>query len=130
MARAHLIGLGVALAVTAVIASACTVQGFRTVIFENDLGRPVVLARCRAAPSVRCARPSRRVRIEPGKTHAATVDYSVETEFAVESPTGALLRCVVLYWTHNPGDVPRIKLSRTPRWSRQCPDSTPGASSP
>ena len=124
MARAHLIGLAAALALTAVVASACTVQGFRTVIFENDLGRPVVLARCRAAPSVSCARPSKRVRIAAGRTHAATVDY------AVESPAGALLRCVVLYWTRDPGDVPRIKLSRTPRWSRQCPDSTPGGSAP
>jgi hypothetical protein len=125
--RTHLCLLG-AVVLTGAIASACTLQGYRTVIFENDLGRPIVLARCRSVHAAACDRPVKRVTIAPGKTRAMNIDYSVRGEYAVESPAGELLRCVVLYWKRNPGDVPRIELSRTPRWSRTCPDSTPGAS--
>ena len=57
---------GVALFAVAVIASGCTEEGFLGGTFENDLGRPVVLAFCHSAHSDRCDDPDYRVRIAPG----------------------------------------------------------------
>jgi hypothetical protein len=92
--------------------------------FQNDLGRPVVLALCHSDHSAKCEHPYYRDQISPGSTYAENISPDVRTEWAIESPSGALLRCVVLYWRHYPGSEQRVRLSQAPGWAWPCSRAT------
>lgn len=89
--------------------------------FDNDLGRSVVLALCKSDHSVKCEHPSYRVSIRDGGSHEENISPDVRTEWAVEASSGALLRCVRLYWKRYPGHTPRVSLSNAAAWSNPCP---------
>jgi hypothetical protein len=92
--------------------------------FQNDLGQPVVLALCRSDHSAKCEHPYYRNRIAPGHTHPENISPDVRTEWAIETPSGKLLRCVVLYWEHYPGSEQLVHLSSAPHWAWPCPRET------
>jgi hypothetical protein len=95
------------------------------VSFQNDLGYPVVLALCHSDHSAICEHPHYRDNIAAGNAYAENISPDVRTEWAIETPGGELLKCVVLYWKHYPGSDQRVRLSDAPSWAWPCPRSTP-----
>jgi hypothetical protein len=89
----------------------------------------VKLALCNSAHSDRYDSPHYREDIGIGETAAENIAPGVRTEWAVESPAGDLLRCVVLYWQHYPGPDEALSLSAAPQWANPCADSTAATSS-
>src|SRR2546428_12842813 len=49
------------------------------------------------------------------------ISRDVRTEWAIESPNGQLLRCVLLYRRHYPGEDRQLRISAAPRWASPCP---------
>jgi hypothetical protein len=110
-----------------VMASGCYVSNDPDafpVRFQNDLRQPVVLALCHSDHSAKCEHPHYRYRIEAGRSGAQNIATDVRTEWAIEAPSGQLLRCVVLYWKHYPGETQLVRLSDAPRWAWPCPRET------
>jgi hypothetical protein len=93
---------------------------------DNDLNRPVVLALCDSRAS--CAHPSARIRIGAGGTTSLGGITGMRIQWAVESPDGQLLRCMILHWSHAPGSAQLVRLSNAPRWSHPCSRETPTTS--
>jgi hypothetical protein len=113
-----------ALPLLAIPTAGCVTDTPLVVTFVNDLNHPVVLALCHSDHSDRCDDAYYRDSLAAGESGSENISYLIKTEWAVESTSGQLLRCVVLLWKKNPGILPRIRLSNTPRWQRPCPDST------
>ena len=84
----------------------------------------MVIALCHSDHSARCEHPYYRDRVEPGHSAAENISPDLRTEWAVEREDGALLRCVVLYWKHYPGQDQRLSLSTAPEWAWPCPRVT------
>jgi hypothetical protein len=97
------------------------------VYFRNDLTQPVVLALCHSDRSAGCADPSYSYTVAPGNTEAENISPDVSTEWAIESNTGKLLRCVVLYWKYQPSHDPAVSVSQAPSWANPCPRRTPAS---
>jgi hypothetical protein len=95
----------------------------------NDLPTPVTVALCKSAQSERCDDPAYRDTIQVGGSVPENIAPDVQTEWAVESPTGQLLGCVVLYWQHYPGHEMAVRVSSALSWANPCSDSTPIAES-
>ncbi len=89
--------------------------------FENDTGQPVLLALCNSDHSNECADPPYRDRIAPTVRDEENVAPDVQTEWAVETPNGKPLRCVMLYWRYAPSAEPTVQLGDAPPWQRPCP---------
>jgi hypothetical protein len=92
--------------------------------FENDLAQPVLLALCHSDHSAKCEHPFYRDLIARNEVTEENISPGVQTEWAVESGSGHLVRCVLLYWGHYPGATQRVRLSDAPRWSRPCARTT------
>ena len=116
--RTHL----AALAVIPFALAACTLgdRDSFAVRFQNDLGRPVVVALCHSDHSRVCRHAYYRDRIEVGKSTEENIAPDVRTEWALETPSGKLLRCVVLYWKDDPGHTQVVRASDAPRWTWPC----------
>jgi len=93
--------------------------------FENDLTQPVVLSLCHSDHSAKCEHPYYRDHIAPGVGYPENISPDVRTEWAIETADGELLRCVVLYWKHYPGETQHVRMSTAPRWAVPCPRPTP-----
>lgn len=98
--------------------------------FHNDLGLPVVLALCHSDHSAKCEHPYSRDHITAGSTYVEDVSPDVRNEWAIATPQGTLLKCVVLYWQHYPGSDESVDLSTAPRWAWPCPRETPSRPTP
>lgn len=93
--------------------------------FDNDLSQPVVLALCQSDHSAVCEHPFYSDHIPAGASDVENISPGVRTEWAVEDDSGALLRCVILYWEHwSGGDEPHVSLSSAPTWGDPCPRQT------
>jgi hypothetical protein len=88
--------------------------------FHNDLSGSVVLALCHSDHSRRCEHPYYRDKIAVGEATEENISPDLETEWAVETPGGRLLRCVLLYWKYEPNHTPTVSFSSAPAWSRPC----------
>jgi hypothetical protein len=84
-----------------------------------------VLALCHSDHSAVCADPYYSDTVAPGDTEAENISPDVSTEWAIESKTGKLLRCVVLYWKNQPGQDPAVSVSHAPSWANPCLSRTP-----
>jgi hypothetical protein len=100
--------------------SGLTESDFFVIRFENDLGRPVVLALCRSASSAKCDHPDYRDGLAIGGATEENVTTDLRAEWAVEDRGSHALRCVVLYRKHTPKHVETVRLSEAPRWSWPC----------
>ena len=87
--------------------------------------KPIVLALCHSDHSARCADPYYRDSIAPRRSVAENISPDLRTEWAIETPDGHLLRCVVLYWHYWPRHDEDVRLSKSPRWAWPCPRATP-----
>ena len=95
------------------------------IYFKNDLSQPVILARCTRDASASCSHPYYRDRIAPKAVVAVNISQGPSIEWAVESASGQLLRCVRLYWKY--GYDQDVRLSQAPNWATPCPRKTPTA---
>jgi hypothetical protein len=89
--------------------------------FQNDLGEPVLIELCHSDHSAKCSDPYYKDLAKPGTSYPENIAPDVRTEWAVTDTQGHLLRCVVLYWKHAPGDPQTVRLSSAPRWTNPCP---------
>jgi hypothetical protein len=94
------------------------------IYFKNDLAQPVILNLCHSDHSKKCQHPYYRDHIAPGAAYPENISPDVRTEWAIEAPSGALLRCIVLYWKHYPGSDRDLLLSDAPGWSWPCSRTT------
>lgn len=89
--------------------------------FKNDLGKPVRLALCNSDHSEKCENPAYSDPVPAGGSIEENIAPTVQTEWAVLDDRDRPMRCVVLYWQHDPLDEPVIRLSSSPRWANPCP---------
>jgi hypothetical protein len=97
------------------------------IYFKNDLAQPVVVALCHSDHSAKCEHAYYRDAIAPGASGPENISPDIRTEWAIETPDGQLLRCVVLYWRSWPGHDENVRLSAAPRWASPCPRTTPAS---
>jgi hypothetical protein len=97
------------------------------IYFKNDLSQPVFVALCHSDHSAKCEHPYYRDRITPGTSQGENISPDVRTEWAIETPSGRLLRCVVLYWKYWPGHDVNVRVSAVPRWAWPCSGTTPAS---
>ncbi len=95
--------------------------------FRNDLSVPTILALCHSDHSRVCEHPFYRDHIAVGGTTEENITPDAKTEWAVETPNGHLLRCVLLYWKYAPSDTPTVRFSSASAWSWPCRRMTPAA---
>lgn len=88
--------------------------------FQNDLGGSILLALCNSDHSRTCENPSYRDKLAAGSATEENISPDVKTEWAVETPDGHLLRCVLLYWKYAPNHTEIVRFSSAPAWSWPC----------
>jgi hypothetical protein len=122
--------LPVLLAGVMLILAGCSTRGMNDpdafgVYFKNDLARPVVVALCHSDHSAKCEHAYYQDGIAPGSSEGENISPDVRTEWAIETPEGQLLRCVVLYWRYWPGHDENVLISAAPGWTWPCARTTP-----
>ncbi len=110
----------------------CSTRGMNdpdsfAIYFKDDLGQPVVVALCHSDHSATCEHAYYRDAIAAGHSGAENISPDVRTEWAIETPGGRLLSCIVLYWRYWPGHDENVQLSAAPRWSWPCSRTTPAS---
>jgi hypothetical protein len=120
------------LIIVGVLCTGCTTKGLTdpdafAVYFNNDLPQRVMIALCNSDHSALCEHPFYRYAVAPNVSEPVNIAPDVRTEWAIETPSGRLLRCVLLYWPSWPGHDEMINLSAAPRWANPCPRTTPSA---
>jgi hypothetical protein len=118
------------LGVAALVVAGCSTRAINdpdsfAIYFKNDLGQPIVVALCHSDHSAKCEHAYYRDAVTPGASGSENISPDVRTEWAIETPDGQLLRCVVLYWQYRPGHDENVLVSAAPHWARPCPRSTP-----
>jgi hypothetical protein len=95
--------------------------------FNNDLGTSVVLALCHSDHSARCEHPYYRDKISAGGATEENISPDVRTEWAIETPTGRPLRCILLYWKYWPKHDMQVAVSAAPPWANPCVRTSPAS---
>ena len=122
--------LGVVLAFAVLVLCGCDMSHVNepdafAIHFKNDLGRPMRLALCPGDASTNCAGAYYEDQVAPGAVDVENISPDVRTEWAVESISGGLVKCVVLYWKYWPGHDEAVRLSQAPAWATPCSRTTP-----
>jgi hypothetical protein len=117
-------------AIALLMIAGCSTTGMNdpdsfAIYFNNDLRQSVVVALCHSDHSAKCEHAYYRDAIAPGTAEPENISPDIRTEWAIETPDGQLLRCVVLYWHYWPGHDEDVRVSAAPRWTWPCSRTTP-----